>query len=410
MSFATDAFGRAFTFETSIPMKLDLNGLDNLKKILKTSLGPYGKDKLFSKKMILTNDGATILKNLTLDPISNLLKELSITFEKEKGDGTTSVVLLAIEMIRNKVNSVEKVIEFYDKIKITRNIDLILQSCINSKIIANNPEYIEIIKKEPENIFKEISTQNSEVIDYFILKREFVTRRTQNKDFSQWSKTTVVLLNAPLEVLKIKNKTNLLLNSANYLEFSDYQKGIYNEISNISDLIICQWGFEDECMVNGCRWVSGEDMEKLSIYLDTPIYNTMTDMKGVDVEFRYLNGELHLRGKSNVILRGSNKIYLDEVERSFEDMQRVYANFKNDEFCLPGGGECELLAIEYLRGLNSSECDALAETLSIIPSTLRENGEVSETYDGLKLKQQQLEMALQIARTISKIDDVIIVE
>ena len=67
--------------------------------VMKTSLGPKGMDKLIESskgEIIVTNDGATILKNLSvLHPTAKLLIQTSKAQDVEAGDGTTSVVVLA---------------------------------------------------------------------------------------------------------------------------------------------------------------------------------------------------------------------------------------------------------------------------------------------------------------------------
>lgn len=73
--------------------------------VIKTSLGPVGLDKMLVDDVgdvTITNDGATILQLLELEhPAARLLVELAHLQDKEVGDGTTSVVLLAAELLRN---------------------------------------------------------------------------------------------------------------------------------------------------------------------------------------------------------------------------------------------------------------------------------------------------------------------
>jgi len=65
---------------------------------MRTSLGPKGMDKLIQTsrgEVIVTNDGATILKNLSVvHPTAKLLIQASQAQDIEAGDGTTSVVIL----------------------------------------------------------------------------------------------------------------------------------------------------------------------------------------------------------------------------------------------------------------------------------------------------------------------------
>lgn len=67
--------------------------------VIRTSLGPKGMDKMIRTakgEVIITNDGATILKHMAvLHPCSKMLVELSASQDAEAGDGTTSVVVVA---------------------------------------------------------------------------------------------------------------------------------------------------------------------------------------------------------------------------------------------------------------------------------------------------------------------------
>ncbi|WRT65697.1 T-complex protein 1 subunit alpha [Kwoniella shivajii] len=72
--------------------------------ILKSSLGPVGLDKMLVDNVgdvTITNDGATILSLLEVaHPAARILVSLATQQDKEIGDGTTSVVLLASELLR----------------------------------------------------------------------------------------------------------------------------------------------------------------------------------------------------------------------------------------------------------------------------------------------------------------------
>lgn len=83
--------------------------------IVKTSLGPVGLDKMLVDDIgdvTITNDGATILKLLEVEhPAAKILVELAELQDSEVGDGTTSVVIVAAELlkranelVRNKIH------------------------------------------------------------------------------------------------------------------------------------------------------------------------------------------------------------------------------------------------------------------------------------------------------------------
>jgi len=72
--------------------------------VVKSSFGPVGLDKMLVDEigdMLITNDGATILKNLEVEhPAAKVLVDLADLQDKEVGDGTTSVVILAAEFLK----------------------------------------------------------------------------------------------------------------------------------------------------------------------------------------------------------------------------------------------------------------------------------------------------------------------
>lgn len=76
----------------------------SLANIVKSSLGPQGLDKMLVDDIgdvTITNDGATILKQLEVKhPAAKVLVELAQLQDKEIGDGTTSVVIIASELLR----------------------------------------------------------------------------------------------------------------------------------------------------------------------------------------------------------------------------------------------------------------------------------------------------------------------
>jgi T-complex protein 1 subunit alpha len=72
--------------------------------IVKSSLGPVGLDKMLVDDIgdvCITNDGATILQMLEVEhPAAKILVELAKLQDEEVGDGTTSVVIVAAELLK----------------------------------------------------------------------------------------------------------------------------------------------------------------------------------------------------------------------------------------------------------------------------------------------------------------------
>ncbi|KAG0351903.1 T-complex protein 1 subunit alpha, partial [Gamsiella multidivaricata] len=76
----------------------------SIANIVKSSLGPVGLDKMIVNEIgdvTITNDGATILNMLEVEhPAGKILVELAQQQDKEVGDGTTSVVIIAAELLK----------------------------------------------------------------------------------------------------------------------------------------------------------------------------------------------------------------------------------------------------------------------------------------------------------------------
>jgi len=82
--------------------------------LAKTTLGPKGMDKILQstgrgRNVTVTNDGATILKSLHIDnPAAKVLVDISKVQDDEVGDGTTSVVVLAGELLKEAEKLINK--------------------------------------------------------------------------------------------------------------------------------------------------------------------------------------------------------------------------------------------------------------------------------------------------------------
>ena len=81
--------------------------------LVKSTLGPKGMDKILQSAstgdIIVTNDGATILKSIALDnAAAKVLVNISKVQDDEVGDGTTSVAVLAAELLREAEKLVDK--------------------------------------------------------------------------------------------------------------------------------------------------------------------------------------------------------------------------------------------------------------------------------------------------------------
>ncbi len=80
--------------------------------IVRSTLGPKGMDKMLVSELgdiVITNDGASILEEMNVEhPVAKLMVEIAKSQDKEVGDGTTTAVIIAGELLKNAGDLIEK--------------------------------------------------------------------------------------------------------------------------------------------------------------------------------------------------------------------------------------------------------------------------------------------------------------
>lgn len=106
MSTVASALSLMGTRSSGAPVRTqNVMAASSIANIVKSSLGPVGLDKMLVDDIgdvTVTNDGATILRLLEVEhPAAKVLCELAQLQDEEVGDGTTSVVIIAAELLKN---------------------------------------------------------------------------------------------------------------------------------------------------------------------------------------------------------------------------------------------------------------------------------------------------------------------
>lgn len=110
----------------------NINACQLVANTIRTTLGPRGMDKLIidGKGVVtITNDGATILKKLDVThPVARTIVDIAKSQDAEIGDGTTSVVVLASEFLKEAKPFIEEGVHPQVVIRSFRNaLDLVLK-------------------------------------------------------------------------------------------------------------------------------------------------------------------------------------------------------------------------------------------------------------------------------------------
>ncbi|XP_022858259.1 T-complex protein 1 subunit beta-like [Olea europaea var. sylvestris] len=159
--------------------------------LVKTTLGPKGMDKILQStgrghSVTVTNDGATILKSLHIDnPAAKVLVDISKVQDDEVGDGTTSVVVLAGELLREAEKLVNSKIHPMTIIAGYRMAAEAARKALLEKVMDN---------KQDAEKFKE---------DLFKIAMTTLSSKILSQDKEHFAKLTVDA------VMRLKGSTNL---------------------------------------------------------------------------------------------------------------------------------------------------------------------------------------------------------
>lgn len=153
----------------------NINACQAVSDSVRTTLGPRGMDKLVIQsrgKSTISNDGATILRLLDIvHPAAKTLAEIAHSQDSEVGDGTTSVVLLAGELLKEAKYFVEDGVHPKTIIKAYRQALQLCKEKINELAVSVNSEDNQGLK----DLLKKCAatTLNSKLI---ASKREFFSQ------------------------------------------------------------------------------------------------------------------------------------------------------------------------------------------------------------------------------------------
>jgi T-complex protein 1 subunit epsilon len=330
-SLAFDEFGRPFMILKDEMSQNRLTGNDAIKShiiaakavanILKTSLGPKGLDKLMVSAdgdVTITNDGATILKQMDVDhQVAKLMVQLSQSQDDEIGDGTTGVVVLCGALLEQAEHLIDKGIhairiadgfelaaqcavknldKIADEFKIdpsnTENLVRTAKTTLGSKIINKCHDQMARIAVDAVMAVADLETKD---VNFELIKVEakvggqmedsmLVKGVIIDKDFShpQMPKhlkdVKIAILTCPFEPPKPKTKHKLDVQSVeDYKKLRAYEKETFEKMVDQvkeagANLAICQWGFDDEANhlllqreLPAVRWVGGPEIELIAI-------------------------------------------------------------------------------------------------------------------------------------------------
>lgn len=319
------------------------------------------------------------------------------------------------------------------------------KTSLGSKIVNKN--HNQFAKMAVESVLK-VADLNRNDVDFELIKLQgklggpISNSKTINgvcidKDFSHPQMPKVVnnakiaILSCPFEPPKPKTKHKLEISNVD--EFKSLQKYESDKFTEMiesikkcgANLVICQWGFDDEANslllsnnLPAVRWVGGSDIESIAIATKGSIVSRFEDLtpeklgyadKVYEVEFGttrdkmiIIENEKLMKNNTQVntvtnLIRGSNRMIVDEAIRSLHDSLCVVRNLIKDNKIVYGGGavetSCSLKIMEEAdkqKGIDQYAFRAFSQALDVIPMSLAENSGYNPIEELTKLKAAQV--------------------
>jgi thermosome len=382
---------------------------------VQSTLGPKGMDKMLVSSMgsvTVTNDGVTILQEMDIDnPTAEMIVEVAETQENEAGDGTTTAVAIAGELLKQAQELLEQDIHptaiirgfnlasehARDEIDdIATDVDRededllrkVAETSMTGKGAELNKEHlsqlivdaIQAVTVEaddgsyiPDLEFLNIETQTGAAAgDSELLHGAVIDKDPVHEDMPvDLEDASVLLLDQPVEVDEAEADASLSVDSPDQLqqfieqEEQQLQAKVDKIVETGADVVFCQKGIDDMAQhylakegVLALRRVKKSDMQFLAEVLGAGIVSDL-DTAGADdlgtgdlsrdeeAELFYVEGE-DSHGVT-LLLRGSTEHVVDELERGINDALDVVASTISDGRVLAGGGAVEVELARRLR-------------------------------------------------------------
>ena len=383
-----------------------------LAETVRTTLGPKGMDKMLVDGLgdiVVTNDGVTILKEMDIEhPAAKMLVEVAKTQDDEVGDGTTTAVVIAGELLKKAEGLLEQDIhptliamgyrqaaakaqEILDKIAINADDHNTLVQVAMTAMTGKGTEkareplaelIVEAVKQveedgevDSDNIniqrIQGASVEESEIVNGVVVDKSRIDP-SMPKDIQD---AKIALLKYPIEVKDLETDAKINLTEPSQMQaFLEQEEGmIKNMVDKIvasgANVLFCQKGIDDlaqhylaKAGVIAAKRVRKSDMERLKKATGANLVTNIDDLKPEDLgkaghvyekkifdELLTFVEECHDPKAISIILRGSTKHVAAEIERAVEDAIGVVAATVKDKQVVAGGGAAEIAIAKGLK-------------------------------------------------------------
>ncbi|MFC7173105.1 thermosome subunit beta [Haloplanus litoreus] len=382
---------------------------------VRSTLGPKGMDKMLVDSMgsvTITNDGVTILQEMDIDnPTAEMIVEVAETQEDEAGDGTTTAVAIAGELLKNAEELLdqdihptaiikgfnmaaeqarEEVDDIAERVDPTDE-DLLrkvaetsmtgksseLDKDLLAQLVVDAVQAVTVEAEDGSHVvdleFVEVETQTgSSASESELLNGAVIDKDPVNDDMPvEFDEADVLLLNDPIEVEETDADTQVNIDSPDQLQqfLDSEEKQLRQKVDQIvatgADVVFCQKGIDDLAQyllakegILAVRRTKKSDMGFLQEILGAEIVSDLdaaTDAhlgsgsitRDAEAGLFYVEGD-NAHGVT-ILLRGSTEHVVDELERGIQDALDVVSTTAADGRVLAGGGAIEVELASRLR-------------------------------------------------------------
>ena len=381
-----------------------------LAETVRTTLGPKGMDKMLVDGLgdiVVTNDGVTILKEMDIEhPAAKMLVEVAKTQEDEVGDGTTTAVIIAGELLKRSEELLDQEIHPTIIALGYRQAAQKAREPLAELIVGAVSQVVEDGKVDSEQIKIEskdgAAIEDSELVSGVIIDKEKVHPGMP----SEINGAKIALVNSAIEVKETEVDAEIrITDPAQMQAFIEQEENMIKEmvdelVAAGANVLFCQKGIDDlaqhylsKAGILATRRVKKSDMEKLAKATGAKIVTNIEDLSADDLGDAGLVAEDKVSGDDMIfvkeckdpkavtlLLRGSTSHVVDEIERAVEDAIGVVASTVEDGKVVVGGGAPEIAIAKGLKdyaetisGREQLAVTAFAEALEVVPRTLAEN-------------------------------------
>ncbi len=387
---------------------------------VRTTLGPKGMDKMLVDTMgdvVITNDGVTILKEMDIEhPAAKMMVEIAKTQDQEVGDGTTSAVVLAGELLKQAEGLLEqeihptiiaagyraaadKSMEILKGLTVSvlaKDEDLLMKIAFTAmagkgsqsardELAVMAVEAVRSVVDEDGTVDTDNITVEKKVgggiTDSLLVSGVVIDKDRLHPSMPKSvTDAKIALLNVAMEIEKTEVDAKIQITSPDQLQaFLDQEekmlKGMVDKIvASGANVLVVQKGIDDlaqhvlaKAGIYTLRRVKKSDMEKLARATGGKVITSIHEISKDDlgkaglVEERKVSDDKMTfvqqcdNPKSvSIILRGGTVHVVDELDRAMEDALRVVGVAFEDKMLVAGGGAPEVELALRLRAYAST--------------------------------------------------------